>query len=177
LFHTAEGGAMFCNDMVLQHKLFYSHNFGHDGPLDFFGLGINGKISELQAAMGLTVFPYLENIISRRKEIVENYNQLLNNTNIQLLKLREGTTWNYSYYPVIFQNQEKLLDVQLALNKQNIFPRRYFYPSLNKVNFLPAYQPMPVSEAIATKILCLPLYDSLSINEVKLIVEIIKNTL
>jgi len=51
LFHTAEGGAMFCNDSELHHKLYYSHNFGHNGPLDFFGLGINGKISELQAAM------------------------------------------------------------------------------------------------------------------------------
>ncbi len=50
LFHTGEGGAMICNDPDLYHKLYYSHNFGHNGPLEFFGLGINGKISELQAA-------------------------------------------------------------------------------------------------------------------------------
>jgi dTDP-4-amino-4,6-dideoxygalactose transaminase len=55
LFHTGEGGALFCSDKALRHKMFYSHNFGHNGQLDFHGLGINGKISELQAAMGLAV--------------------------------------------------------------------------------------------------------------------------
>lgn len=177
LFHTAEGGAMFCNDNDLYHQLFYSHNFGHNGPLDFFGLGINGKISELQAAMGLAVFPYLDNIISSRKEIVNNYNKLLNNTGIQLIKLRDGTRWNYSYYPVIFQSKEKMLDVQLALNKQNIFPRRYFYPSLNKASFLDVHQPMLVSEAVASRILCLPIYDSLAGNSIKQIVQVIKSNL
>ena len=75
LFHTGEGGAMFTNDENLQHQLFYSHNFGHNGPLDFHGLGINGKISELQAAMGLSVFPYMETILSERKKVVDFYNQ------------------------------------------------------------------------------------------------------
>lgn len=60
LFHTGEGGAIFCGDSKLQEKLFYSHNFGHNGPLDFHGLGINAKISELQSAMGLAVFPYMD---------------------------------------------------------------------------------------------------------------------
>jgi dTDP-4-amino-4,6-dideoxygalactose transaminase len=68
LFHTAEGGAMFANDKELQHKLFYSHNFGHDGPLDFHGLGINAKISELQAAMGLSVLPHMQEILDARKK-------------------------------------------------------------------------------------------------------------
>ena len=62
LFHTGEGGAIFCKDQDLFHQIYYSHNFGHNGPLDFYGLGINGKISELQAAMGLAVFPNMEMI-------------------------------------------------------------------------------------------------------------------
>src|SRR5450432_2295874 len=63
LFHTAEGGALFCREESLKLKLFYSHNFGHNGPYDFSGLGINAKISELQAAMGLSILPYMDNII------------------------------------------------------------------------------------------------------------------
>ena len=70
LFHTGEGGAVFCNDSILRDKLFYSHNFGHNGPHEFHGLGINGKISELQAAMGLSVFPHMGEIIAGRKKVV-----------------------------------------------------------------------------------------------------------
>ena len=75
LFHTGEGGAVFCKDETLRHKIFYSHNFGHDGPLSFHGLGINGKISELQAAMGLAVWPYISDIIDKRKNVVHAYNR------------------------------------------------------------------------------------------------------
>ena len=64
LFHTGEGGAMFAKDSEIRHQLFYSHNFGHNGPLDFYGLGINGKISELHAAMGLAVFESIDAILS-----------------------------------------------------------------------------------------------------------------
>ena len=71
IFHTAEGGAMFFNDDKLGHQLFYSHNFGHNGPLEFHGLGINAKISELQAAMGLAIFPHIKTIFRERKKVVE----------------------------------------------------------------------------------------------------------
>ena len=78
LFHTGEGGALFAKNPDLQHQLFYSHNFGHDGPLAFHGLGINAKISELQAAMGLAVFPNMDLILAERKIVVDYYNQNLN---------------------------------------------------------------------------------------------------
>ena len=169
LFHTAEGGAMFCNDKALQHKLFYSHNFGHNGPLDFHGLGINGKISELQGAMGLAVFPYLEKIIAKRKAIVDTYNELLSDKPVQLLKLRENTNWNYSYYPIIFDSEATLLHLTEKLSKQAIFPRRYFYPSLNNLSFLSTNSSMPISEYIASRVLCLPLYYDLDLNIVKII--------
>ena len=111
LFHTGEGGAFFAKDTALQHQLFYSHNFGHNGPLDFYGLGINGKISELQAAMGLSVLPYMKHILQERKRVVDYYNQNLDITKVQLLKVRENTQWNYSYYPVVFETETKLLEV------------------------------------------------------------------
>ena len=172
LFHTGEGGAMFANDQKLRHHLYYSHNFGHNGPLDFHGLGINGKISELQGAMGLAVFPYMGQILQGRKDVVDYYNCHLDFDILQGMRIRENTEWNYSYYPVIFENETQLLKVQKALNDEQIFPRRYFYPSLNKIDYVKG-QEMPVSEDIAARILCLPLYKGLQENEVQRIVEVI----
>ena len=172
LFHTAEGGAMFANDLNLFNQLFYSHNFGHDGPLSFHGLGINGKISELQAAMGLSVLPYMDYIISERKKVVAYYNAHLDFTKLEQLKIRENTDWNFSYYPTIFQSEAQLLQVQKQLNEHQIFPRRYFYPSLNTVPFSKG-QDMPISENIASRILCLPLYVGLSIEDRNKIVNLI----
>jgi dTDP-4-amino-4,6-dideoxygalactose transaminase len=161
LFHTGEGGAMFANDADLQHQLFYSHNFGHNGPLAFHGLGINGKISELQAAMGLAVLPYMETILLERKKVVDYYNQNLDFSKLKALKIRENTLWNYGYYPVIFETETQLLMVEKVLNNNQIYPRRYFYPSLNTIDFAKG-QSMPVSESIASRILCLPLYVGLN---------------
>lgn len=172
LFHTGEGGAIFANEQNLNHKIFYSHNFGHNGPLDFYGLGINGKISELQAAMGLAVLPYMETILAERKKIVDYYNKYLDLSKLQILKIRENTNWNYSYYPVIFESEEKLLQVQKVLNENNVFPRRYFYPSLNTIEYTEKTL-MPVSENIAAKILCLPLYVGLKKSQLKLIIDLI----
>lgn len=172
LFHTAEGGAMFANDKELQHKLFYSHNFGHNGPLDFHGLGINAKISELQAAMGLAVFPYMKDILKARKSIVDFYNENLDFSKLQKMRLRDKTEWNYSYYPIIFDSEDRLLEVQAMLNENNVFPRRYFYPSLNTVPFVEPSS-MPVSESIASRIMCLPLYVGLNLKEVERIISII----
>ena len=174
LFHTGEGGAIFCSDDALMQKIFYSHNFGHNGPLAFHGLGINGKISELQAAMGLAVFPHLDFIIEERKKVVDFYQKNLDFKCIKEMKLRETTVWNYSYYPVIFESEEKLLAVQKELNEAAIFPRRYFYPSLNKVDYLTASS-MPISESIASAILCLPLYVGLEEDDLTNICKIINS--
>jgi dTDP-4-amino-4,6-dideoxygalactose transaminase len=172
LFHTGEGGAMFANDPELRKKLFYSHNFGHNGPLDYFGLGINGKISELHAAMGLAVFPYMDEIIAKRKKVVQIYNDTLNFSKIQKMKIRANTHWNYSYYPVLCESEQQLLEVQKRLNKNDIFPRRYFYPSLNTIDFANGAT-MPISESIASRVLCLPLYFGLEIKQLEQIVSII----
>lgn len=176
LFHTGEGGALFTKDAELQHQLFYSHNFGHNGPLAFHGLGVNGKISELQAAMGLAVLPHMQTILAERKRVVDFYNQHLNFDKIQTLKIRVNTQWSYSYYPIVFKDEVTLLQVQKALNAEQIFPRRYFYPSLNTVDYLSG-QKMPVSEGIASRVLCLPLYADLSKNDLVQIVEILNANL
>jgi dTDP-4-amino-4,6-dideoxygalactose transaminase len=172
LFHTGEGGAIFCKDPELFHQIFYSHNFGHDGPLAFHGLGINGKISELQAAMGLAVLPYMEEILEKRKKIVDFYNQNLDISKVQPLKIRENTEWNYSYFPVVFQTEVALLLVQNTLNEQDIFPRRYFYPSLNTLEYVMS-KTMLITESVASRILCLPLAAEINQSDVLRICKLI----
>lgn len=81
LFHTFEGGAVFTKNISLHNKLFNYHNFGHDGQESFNSLGINAKMSESQAAMGLAIFPYINDIISKREEQYKLYIQLLENCN------------------------------------------------------------------------------------------------
>lgn len=165
IFHTGEGGAVFCNDYELNESVFYSHNFGHNGPNDFSGLGINGKISELQCAMGLSVLPYMSSIIMNRKSVVDFYNENLNFDNLQKIQLRPNTKWNYSYYPIIMKSEIQLLKILEDLSKINIFPRRYFYPSLNKISFLKNENSCPISESISKRILCLPLFNGIA-NEI-----------
>jgi len=169
VFHTGEGGSLFANTEKLNNTVFYHHNFGHKGALDFQGLGINAKMSELQAAMGLVVLPYMDTIFTERKKIVDFYNKNLSFSKIKKMQLREGTAWNYSYYPVIFESEEQLLDVEKILGENQIIPRRYFYPSLNTIGYTNG-KSMPISEGIASRILCLPLYVGLSEKDLKRIV-------
>jgi dTDP-4-amino-4,6-dideoxygalactose transaminase len=176
VFHTGEGGAIFCKDEALYHKIFYSHNFGHNGPHDFFGVGINGKMSELHAAMGLAVLPYMETILARRRQVVGFYSQNFDVSIFQSISIRTNTIWNYSYYPIVFQDEVTLLKVQEALNEQDIFPRRYFYPSLNNIDYVKGLS-MPISESIASRILCLPLYHGVLENETNKIVKIVKKSI
>jgi dTDP-4-amino-4,6-dideoxygalactose transaminase len=160
LFHTGEGGAIFCKDENLRKKIFYSHNFGHKNQLEFEGLGINAKISELQAAMGLAVLPYMSQILEERKKVVDFYDSNLDFNNIKRLNIRENTVWNYSYYPIVFESEEQLLRVQKVLNDNNIFPRRYFYPSLNNLPYV-EQTVLNVTNNISQRVLCLPLYAGL----------------
>lgn len=176
LFHCGEGGATFCGDEALRKKLYYSHNFGHKSPTSFYDVGINGKMSELQAAMGLTVLPYMETILEARKKIVAHYRALLDWSKLETMTIRAGTAWNYSYFPVIFEREEVLLEVQEALNAKEIVPRRYFYPSLNTLTYVNS-KPMEHSERIARQILCLPLYVGLEQEEVEMICGIINENI
>ena len=174
LFHTGEGGAIFCNDETLRKQFYYSHNFGHKTQLDFYGLGINGKISELQAAMGLSVFPHMDLIVNERKKVVEQYEKLLNFSKLGKMKIRENTDWNYSYYPILFKDEATLLSVETKLLAQDIIARRYFYPSLNNLPYCENVK-MPISDSIAQRVLCLPLYVGLETTAIENIVRIINN--
>ncbi len=174
IFHTGEGGMIVCKNRDLYDRFYYHHNFGHKGYLDFNGLGINAKMSELQAAMGLAVLPHFPFIMEQRRKIIKEYNQLLDFGMLNKLKIRKEVKWNYSYYPVIFKSEMALLDAQIRLNKKGIYPRRYFYPSLNKLPYVQQHT-CPISESISSRILCLPLYDSISAEVARTICLIISN--
>ncbi len=161
LFHTIEGGAIITNDDELAHKISYMRNFGHNGPEAFFGVGINGKTSEFNAAMGLCILPKVPELIEARKRISELYDELLKNTSLEKPQLPEKTEYNYAYYPVLFKSEEQLLEARKKLNDNLIFPRRYFYPSLNTLNYV-GKQEVPVSENSSKRVLCLPIYFDLA---------------
>ena len=114
--------------------------------------------------------------IQERKKASSLYDENLNLNKITKQQLRSDTEYNYAYYPVVFESEEILLRIQDALNKQNIFPRRYFYPSLNTIEYINGGS-MPHSESVSSRILCLPLYVGLKESEIKLISTIINSSL
>jgi len=178
LFHTVEGGALITNDEALAHRFSYLRNFGHKGQEDFWGLGINAKNSEFHAAMGLCVLTSIADIIAKRRVLTELYDNLLLTDNLNIRKpiIPESTEYNYAYYPVIFDSEETLLVVRDTLNGSFIYPRRYFYPSLTKLNYVKRQQ-APISEDISRRVLCLPLYYDLNTEDVKQIGGIIRHVL
>lgn len=174
LFHTGEGGAIFCKDPALAHQIFYSHNFGHNGPLEFHGLGINGKISELQAAMGLAVLPYINQILEDRKRVVDFYSTNLKFDLISRPEFIKDVEWNYSYYPVLLDSEQLLLTLQTALQNKCIIPRRYFFPSLNTLPYIHS-EKLHYAESCSSRIICLPLYTDLTTDELLLISSIVNS--
>ena len=176
LFHTGEGGAIVTDDDALAFKISHMSNFGHDGPEHFSGLGINGKNSELHAAMGLCVLPRVTELIQCRQEISNQYDRLLQGYGLTTPLISDAVRYNYAYYPVLFPNEEMLLAVTTALNEQQIFPRRYFYPALTDLNYVLPQQ-APVAQSVAERILCLPLAHDLATATVQRIAAIIINSL
>lgn len=168
LFHTVEGGAVIANTPEMTKKLSLLRNFGHINSEEFDGVGTNAKVSEFHAAMGLSNMKYADDIIAKRKELCEAYDEALKDFEHTKIKLHPKAQWNYSYYPIIVKSEEELLRYIKALNGARIFPRRYFYPSLNSLNYV-RNEPMPVSEDISKRVMCLPLYHNLDSQDVGLI--------
>jgi len=177
IFQTAEGGAVITDDAALAKRLKSLGNFGHSGQEAFDGLGINTKTSELHAAMGLCVLPQMEKIITARKKAVEMYGSLLANSALIRFTPQPNVTHNYSYFPVLFPSEKLLLKTQKELNASNIFPRRYFYPSLDRLPYVKNERPLPVARNISARIMCLPLSAEISEDTIRSVCRIILNNL
>lgn len=175
IFHSAEGGAVATPHADVAHRIMFLRNFGHNGEEAFWGLGINGKVSELHAAMGNCVLPHMETILSERKRVIERYDDQLGAlSQAYRYCLPKNVEYNYSYYPFLLESEELLLTLREALNAENIYPRRYFYPPLNKLPYVDQAS-MPISESVSSRMLCLPLYVQLTNAEVDRICGIVKS--
>ncbi len=173
LFHTIEGGALVINDDTLYEKAKLMINFGINGPDSVIELGINAKMNEFQAAMGLAVLDDISSIVEGRKQIYQHYEESLKDV-LVLQEQNPDATRNYSYFPVIFPTEEQLLKVKKTLNDLDIFPRRYFYPSLDTLPYIQEGEAMQVSRHISRHILCLPIFQGLERSIQDTIINVVK---
>lgn len=175
IFHTVEGGAIITKSPDLTFKMAKLRNFGHDGPDKYYGVGINGKNSEFHAAMGLANLQVMDEILNKRKLQYIHYQNQLSELNIRYQKITEGTNYNYAYFPIIFLSESDLLSAMQLLNDHYIYPRRYFYPSLNLLDHI-NYMPCAISEDISKRVLCLPIYHELKESEIDMIARVLLRT-
>lgn len=175
IFHTIEGGALIIKDDQLCEQARKMINFGITGPDQIECLGINTRMNEFQAAMGLTLLDQMGEVTQKRETLYNLYNSLLGDS-LKRPVWNPHASNNHHYYPVIFPSEESLKRAQQALNERNIFPRRYFYPSLDELDFLnKTADVMIVSRDISHRILCLPFYDELEESECREICQITIN--
>lgn len=175
IFHTVEGGGIFSNDDEIIKKMEYMRNFGHAGFGKFNGIGINGKNSEFHAAMGLCNLNFIDNVLEKRKQQCIIYDRLLKDLPIRRISIQNNSKWNYSYYPAIFDTEEVALEVKKKLEENEIYPRRYFYPSLETLDYVGTVE-MKISNDISKRILCLPLYHELKEENQRNIYQILKSS-
>ena len=177
LFNTGEGGACITTSDTLDKRLQRIRFFGHNEEKDIVEDGFNGKMTEIHAALGLANLKYFDDVLVDRKKKYKLYKERLSQNNkIKFQKIVENET-NYSYFPVIFESEELLLTIEKALNENQIFPRRYFYPSVNTYTKIVEYNSTPISEDISKRIMCLPLYFNLDEKEIENICTIINEVI
>lgn len=173
LFHTIEGGAIVFKrkeDLETAKKMM---SFGIKGPDTIEELGINAKMNEFQAAMGLSILEDIEAIITTRREIKRLYSEKLADI-FTLQKNNSFITDNGAYVPVVLDNEKDLLKLINKFNDKGVYPRRYFYPSLSRVDLITSSPIQENAEDIASRILCLPIYSYLNEKDIHLIVEVLK---
>ncbi|MGE5507509.1 MAG: DegT/DnrJ/EryC1/StrS family aminotransferase [Chitinophagales bacterium] len=176
VFHTVEGGGLVTRDPELARRISLLKKFGHYGEDNYYFPGINGKNTEFHAAMGLCLLPRMAEVIAYRRAVCESYDRLLAAVNVRRLTIPPGVEHNYAYYPVIFRSSQQALATREALIRNDVLPRRYFYPSLNQLPFVTDGRPCPVSESLAQRVLCLPLYYGLRGADVARIAEVIADS-
>ena len=180
VFNTIEGGALVYNNHELKSKIDKFKNFGINGQESVEMVGINSKMNEFQASMGLCNLRHIDEALKSRCKIFERYNELLKDIRgVKVLSNQDGVKHNYAYYPVIFDKNvfgKSRDQVKLELEKENIFTRKYFYPLISDYEcYRGQYNSdnTPVAKRIADEVLTLPIYADLSLADVDRIVSII----
>lgn len=177
VFHSVEGGAVCCRDEEQWNRLYNLKNFGIRSQELVVAVGANAKMNEFQAAMGLCNLKYLQDNIKKRKAIVTLYRERLGSSDrIQLNTYSEDLESNHAYFPVLFSSETVRNHVFQALKEQNIFARKYFYPiTADEVCFRNKYRKVPLDRArdYSRRILVLPLYPELDLEDASRIADII----
>ena len=180
VYNTIEGGALCFGDVSLKQRVNDLKNFGINGPEDVLYVGGNAKMNEFCAAMGICNLRHVDEWIEQRREVVERYRERLSNVpGLKLIKPQQGVKENYAYFPVVFDGYKYTRDeVFSRLAEENIIARKYFYPLTNSFDCYkgrPGFDPeaTPVAEHVAQRVLCLPLYAGLSMEECDRICDVI----
>ncbi|MEZ5730167.1 MAG: DegT/DnrJ/EryC1/StrS family aminotransferase [Burkholderiaceae bacterium] len=182
VFNTFEGGAIVCPDAKTKQRVDYLKNFGFSDEVTVVAPGINGKMSEFNAALGLLQLEHIEDALARRKKIDATYReQLARVDGIQCLGDSGELVSNYSYFPILVQENYPLSRDALyqKLREHNIYARRYFYPLISD---FPMYRGMPsaqrgnvpVAADASAKVLCLPIYPALHQNQQRQVIRLIE---
>lgn len=182
LFHTAEGGALLFKDQNLKARVELLKNFGIKNEEEVVMPGINGKMNEIQAALGLVLLDYIEQERYQRQQLVETYRRCLKNVpGITLLPEVSGVINSYQYFVIRIEKELFGCDrdyVHRQLKEYNVFTRKYFYPlcsDYSHYKYLPSSisTNLRVANQVAKQVLSLPLYGSLNVDDVEKICEMI----
>lgn len=184
VFNTFEGGAIICKDAKTKQRIDYLKNFGFADEVTVMAPGINGKMSEVNAAFGHLQLKHIDQALARRKAIESRYTAVLAGvTGIELLPTPPDTLGNASYFPILIKPGYPLSRDGLyqKLKDAGIYARRYFYPLISD---MPMYRGLstaaesnlPKAKLIADSVLCLPIYPDLSDEQVDLVVNQITNS-
>jgi dTDP-4-amino-4,6-dideoxygalactose transaminase len=181
VFNTIEGGAVVCKDDAVAEKLRLMRNHGIRSETEVILPGINAKMNEFQAAMGLCNLDLVDEAIASRKRLYERYVECLSGLPLRFQKV-VASKYNYSYMPVLFETEKERDSVYCLLSERGIKPRKYFYPltvnfdyfKASGVNLVEKYG-IVNANLVANRILCLPLYPKLEESTVENIASLIKN--
>ena len=173
ILNTCEGGACVSADPALMARMRRMRFFGFDEKKDIVDEGMNAKMTEISAALGLANLPHLPAVMDERRRKYKLYQQILSACPHVTFQHFQPDEYNYSYMPVLFDTEDRLLAIEQALKEAQVSPRRYFHPSLHDVAIFGTKGEFPVSRRMASCILCLPLYTGLPETDIERICEIV----
>ena len=179
VFNTIEGGALVYSDSSLEKRLNYLKNFGIKDEETIEYIGGNAKMNEFQAAMGLCNLKHIDEEIAKRKKVLMKYRELLSSIKgIKLNCIQDNVESNYAYFPIVVEDEYGLTRNELydLLAKNDIYARKYFYPISNELDcYKDCRGETPIAKDISERVLTLPMYADLSLDDVNRICNIIKN--
>lgn len=178
VFHTVEGGCVVCRDSKIQARLEALKNFGMRNAERVEEIGGNAKMSEFHAAMGLCNLRHIHETVVGRKKVAELYRNLLSNVDgLYICPENPSVESNYAYFPVVVDEKHFGVDrdtLQGRLLEKGVMTRKYFFPATNTLKCYEGHfllQKTPIADAISRRVLALPLYSELSIEDASFVVD------